>query len=88
VQQQKLDLLHCQSKLNRISHASAQGAEINSVAWKREKEIEKGGVVGENKRVRGPVSECEREREKGKRRVKTVRKKEKESCHGAQEPLL
>ena len=44
--------------------------------------------MGENKRVRGPVSECEREREKGKRRVKTVRKKEKESCHVAQEPLL
>ena len=57
VWQQKLDLLHCQSKLNWIS----QGAEIHSVAWEREKEIEKGGVVGENKRVRGPVSECERE---------------------------
>ena len=48
----------------------------------------RGRVVGENKRVRGPVSECEREREKRKRRVKTVRKKERESCHGAQEPLL
>jgi len=46
VQQQKLDLLHCQSKLNRISHASAQGAEIHSVAWEREKEIEKGGGCG------------------------------------------
>jgi len=44
--------------------------------------------VGENKRVRGPVSECEREQEKGKRTVKTVRKRERESCHGAQEPLL
>jgi len=44
--------------------------------------------VGENERVRGPDSEYEREREKGKRRVKTVIKKERESCHGAQEPLL
>jgi len=46
VRPQKLDLLHCQSKLNRISHASAQGAEIHSVAWKREKEIEKGRGCG------------------------------------------
>jgi len=44
--------------------------------------------VGENKRVRGPVSECERERETGKRRVKIVGKKERECCHVAQEPLL
>ena len=29
VSQQTLDLIHCQSKLNRISHASAQGAEIH-----------------------------------------------------------
>jgi len=33
------------------------------------------------------VKESEK-KEKGKRRVKTVREKEKESCHGAQEPLL
>jgi len=46
VRQQKLDLLHCQSKLNLISHASAQGAEIHSVAWEREKDIEKGGGCG------------------------------------------
>ena len=44
--------------------------------------------MGENQKVRGPVSECEREQEKGKRRVKTVRKREKENCHGAQKPLL
>ena len=44
--------------------------------------------MGENKRVRGPVSECEREQEKGKRRVETVSEKERESCHGAQELLL
>ena len=46
VRQQKLDLLHCQTKLNWISHASTQGAEIHSVAWEREKDIEKGGGCG------------------------------------------
>ena len=44
--------------------------------------------MGENKRVRGPVSECERERKKRKRRVKTVRKKERECRHGARRVLL
>ena len=50
-----------------------------------------GGVGGENKRVRGPVSEWEKERACGheKKRVKTGRKKEIESHHGAQEiPVL
>jgi len=50
----------------------------------RESDRMGGGIRGEMI-VRGPVSECEREREKGKRRVKTVRKKERESLHGAQE---
>ena len=46
VRKKKLDLFHCQSKLNQISHASAQGAEIHSVAWEGEKEIEKGRGCG------------------------------------------
>jgi len=52
----------------------------------RKRKSGKGGG-GENKRVRGPVSEWGRERtsEQEKRRVKTGRKKERESHHGAQE---
>jgi len=59
VSQQTLDLIHCQSKLNRTSHASAQGAEIHhsrvgdSGRERKRKSGGKGG--GENKRVRGPV---------------------------------
>ena len=59
--QQTLDLIHCQCKLNQISHTSAQGAEIHhSRVGERDIERVGGGVGGENKRVKGPVSECER----------------------------
>jgi len=63
---------------------------LQSRVWERNRKSG-GGVGGENKRVRGPVSEWERERasELEKRRVKTGRMKEIERHHGAQEsPVL
>jgi len=82
VSQQTLDLIHCQSKLNRTSHVYAQGAIIHhSRVGERERESVEGGL-GERIRVLGPVSEWERERasEQEKRRVKTGRKEERKSA--------
>ena len=69
VSQQTLDLIHCQSKLIRISHASAQGAEIHH-GRVREREIESvGGGLGERIRELEVLlaSEKESERARGKR---------------------
>jgi len=87
VSQQTLDLIHCQSKLIRISRASAQGAEIHHIRV-GEREIESvGGGFGERIRklevLLASKKESERaSKEKGK--WKTGRKQELEIHHGAQ----
>jgi len=68
VSQQSLDLIHNPSKLNWISHASAQGAEVyHSRVGAREREGGKGGVgerIKELKVLLGSKKESERAREK------------------------
>ena len=62
--QQTLDLIHCQSKLIQISHASAQGAEIH---YSRvcEREIERvGGGLGERIRELEVLLASEKESER------------------------
>ena len=78
-----------QSKLIRISHASAQGAEIHhSRVGETERERARGGLgerIRELEVLLASEKESERASEQEKRRVKTGRKKEIESHHGAQE---
>jgi len=49
--------IQCPSKLHRISHASALGAEVHHNRVKERERDREGGGSGENNRIRGPVSE-------------------------------
>jgi len=74
VSQQTLELIHCQSKLNQISHASAQGAEIyHSRVGERERERVGGGLgerIRELKILLASEKESERaSKKKGERKL-------------------
>ena len=56
----KLQKIQCQFKLNRTSHVSTPGAEIHHSRVGERKGDRMEGGIGREKRVRGPVSECER----------------------------
>jgi len=62
VSQPTLDLIHCQSKLIWISHASAQGAEIHHSG--RERNRKSGGGLGERIRELEVLLASEKESER------------------------
>jgi len=84
VSQQTLDPFCCQFKLNQISHASTPGAEIHRSRMGERKRDRMGGVLGERRELKVPLASV-KQSEKRKRKVKTVRKKETEGLHRAQE---
>jgi len=66
VSQQTLVLIHCQFKLNRISHTSAQGAEIqHSLVGERERD-RMGGVLGERRELEVLLASVKESEEKKK----------------------
>jgi len=87
VSQQTLDLILCPSKIESDITRIYAGRWGPSQSHGRKRKRESGvGVGGENKRIRGPVSEWEKERaSRRKGEWETGRKKERETHHGAQE---
>ena len=87
VSQQTLDLILCPSKIESDITRIFAGRWGPAQSYGTERKRESGvGVGGENKRVRGPVAEWEKERareRKGER--ETGRNKERETHLGAQE---